>query len=126
MTIFLFCRDFLFVEREMRVFEDEVSWTIDGFHGSNYWIGRESIERFGFGDTDCDEIVFKSKIFSGDFEITDVVSFGCINVEYPNVVNTEDTDHNECKNIGLGETETVIFSGGLSLGEKWEFSAFHY
>lgn len=110
----------------MSVLENEVSWTIHGLHGGNHRIGRESVEGFSFGDADREEIVFEGEIFAGDFEIADVVPFGCIDIENPHVVDTEDTDHNESQNIGLSETETVIFPGGLPLGEKWEFSALHY
>jgi len=110
----------------MSVLEDEISRTINRLHSGNHRIGRESIERFGFGDADREEIVFEGEIFAGDFEITDIVPLGCINIEDPHVVDTEDTNHNEGQNIGLSETETVIFPGGLPLGEKWEFSALHY
>ena len=116
---------FLLIKRQMWIFKYQVSWTVYAFHFFNHRIGSEGIERFSLSNTYIDEIFFESQILSCDFKITDVVSFGGIYVENPHVVDSESTNKQKCKNIGLSEAETVILSRSFSLGEEWECTAFH-
>jgi len=110
----------------VQIFEDEVSGAVDGFHFLDHAVGSEGVERFGFRDAHIDEVFFKGEILSGYFEITDIVAFRCIDIENPYIIDSESADHKKCKDISLGEAETVVLPRSFSLGEERECTSFHY
>lgn len=105
----------LFLKRKVRIFENQVSRTLHAFHFFDHGVGGESIEGFRFGYADIEEVFFESEILSGDFMVTDIVSFCCVDIENPDVVDSEDTDEKECKDIRLSKAESVILPRSFSL-----------
>ena len=104
----------------------EELWSIDFLHISYDLSSHHASYRLAFCDTDIEEIFLEREFTIFDLEFSDIVSFGSILIQYPDVVYSEYRYKNDKHHIHLCEWKSKILTSSLSLWEKWDMSFFSY
>gem|GEM_PF-6746568 len=79
---------------------------------------EDCIYRLPFCYTDIEEVLFKRKLSILYLKSTNIVSFCCILIQYPNIIHSKKCNHKDSKNIGLSKGKTKVLSCCFSFREK--------
>lgn len=100
------------------IFHHNKSCFICRNHSFRSWRWENCIYRLPFCNTYIEEILFKRKLTILYLKSTNIVSFCCILIQYPNIVHSKKCNHEDSKNIGLSKGKTKMLSCCFSFREK--------
>jgi hypothetical protein len=83
-------------------------------------------DRLPLSDADIEEIFLEGEFSIFHLELSHVVSFCCIDIEYPDIIYSKPCDQDDEYYIDLGEGKPKILTSSLPLREKWDMSLFRY
>jgi hypothetical protein len=93
----------LVLECRLKISHHEERWSLDNLHTLHDRCCYYSIDRLALCDTDIEEILLECELSILPLEFSDLVSFCCILIEDPDIVDPETRDEYDSEYVRLSE-----------------------